>query len=93
MGNVLKSIDVVKSAQQEKDPYNYAINLSNDAALRVKMGAQKKGPDDSLLPNEIAEDHWGEINNHQYQLFLEDEEKKKNDKLKRRDLIRETLGY
>jgi len=46
-----------------------------------------------LLPNEIAEDHWGEINNHQYQLFLEDEEKKKNDKLKRRDLIRETLGY
>jgi hypothetical protein len=31
------------------------------------MGAQKKGGlDTSLLPNEISEDHWAEINNHQY---------------------------
>jgi len=44
-----------------------------------------------LLPNEISEDHWGEINNHQYQLYLEDEEKLKNEKLKKRNLVRETL--
>jgi hypothetical protein len=29
------------------------------------MGAKKNGQnDDSLLPNEISDDHWGEINNH-----------------------------
>jgi hypothetical protein len=44
-----------------------------------------------LLPNEISNDHWGEINNHQYQLFLEDEERIKNEKLKKRNLVRETL--
>jgi Fe-S cluster biosynthesis and repair protein YggX len=56
------------------------------------MGAQKKGGlDTSLLPNEISEDHWAEINNHQYQLYLEDEERLKNEKLKKRNLIRETL--
>jgi len=44
-----------------------------------------------LLPNEISEDHWGEINNHQYQLYLEDEERLKNEKLKKRNLVRETL--
>jgi hypothetical protein len=44
-----------------------------------------------LLPNEISEDHWGDINNHQYQLYLEDEEKLKNEKLKKRNLVRETL--
>jgi Fe-S cluster biosynthesis and repair protein YggX len=43
------------------------------------------------LPNEISEDHWAEINNHQYQLYLEDEERLKNEKLKKRNLIRETL--
>lgn len=56
------------------------------------MGAQKKGAaDNSLLPDEISDDHWGEINNHNYQLFMEDEEKKRNEKLKKRDLVRETL--
>jgi hypothetical protein len=44
-----------------------------------------------LLPNEISEDHWGDINNHQYQLYLEDEEKLKNEKLKKRNLVRDTL--
>jgi hypothetical protein len=43
------------------------------------------------VPNEISNDHWGEINNHQYQLYLEDEERLKNDKLKKRNLVRETL--
>ena len=43
------------------------------------------------MPNEISNDHWGEINNHQYQLYLEDEERLKNDKLKKRNLVRETL--
>ena len=61
--------------------------MNNDAALRVKMGA-KKNTDNSLLPDEIADDHWAEINNYQYQLFLEDEDKKKNEKLKKRDMVR-----
>ena len=92
--NMIRSIEVVSNnkAIPEKDKYNYSINLNNDAALRVKMGAQKKGGlDNSLLPNEISEDHWAEINNHQYQLYLEDEERLKNEKLKKRNLIRETL--
>jgi len=91
MKNMLKSIDVIPNAKPENDQYNYAINLNNDAALRVKMGVQKNALDNSLLPSEIAEDHWAEINNHQYQLFLEDEEKKKNEKIKKRDMVRETL--
>ena len=52
---------------------------------------KKKGLDETLLPEEIGEDHWGEINNHQYQLFLEDEEKQRNEKLKKRELVRDTL--
>ena len=55
------------------------------------MGTMKKGVADNLLPEELSDDHWGEINNHQYQLFLEDEEKKRNEKLKKRDLVRDTL--
>lgn len=90
--NMVRSIEVVSNAIPQKDQYSYSINLNNDAALRVKMGAQKKGGlDNSLLPNEISEDHWGEINNHQYQLYLEDEERLKNEKLKKRNLVRETL--
>lgn len=52
---------------------------------------KKKGLDETLLPDEIGEDHWAEINNHQYQLFLEDEEKQRNEKLKKRELVRDTL--
>ena len=90
--NMVRSIEVVSNAIPQKDQYSYSINLNNDAAFRVKMGAQKKGGlDNSLLPNEISEDHWGEINNHQYQLYLEDEERLKNEKLKKRNLVRETL--
>lgn len=43
------------------------------------------------MPDELSNDHWGEVNNHQYQLFLEDEERIKNEKLKKRNLVRETL--
>jgi|TARA_B110000305_G_C19355720_1_gene596664 hypothetical protein len=43
------------------------------------------------VPDELSNDHWGEVNNHQYQLFLEDEERIKNEKLKKRNLVRETL--
>ena len=68
--NMVRSIEVVSNTNNAiptKEKYNYSINLNNDAALRVKMKAQKKGGlDTSLLPNEISEDHWAEINNHQY---------------------------
>jgi hypothetical protein len=39
--NMIRSIEVVSNnkAIPEKDKYNYSINLNNDAALRVKMGA------------------------------------------------------
>ena len=55
------------------------------------MGQSKKGGDTSLIPDELADDHWAEINNYQYQLFLEDEMKKKQEKLKKRDMVRDTL--
>jgi hypothetical protein len=37
--NMVRSIEVVSKAIPQKDQYNYPINLNNDAALRVKMGA------------------------------------------------------
>ena len=91
----MRSIEVPAScSSKENIGRNIKISLTNDAALRVKMGAKKNGTgtiENSLLPDEISEDHWGELNNHQYQLFLEDEENKKNEKLKKRDMVRETL--
>lgn len=41
------------------------------ADLRIKMGT-KKSPFDNLLPDEISEDHWAELNNHAYRLHCED---------------------
>ena len=63
---MLKSIDVVNNPKTEMDKYNYEINLKQDPQLRVKMGAYKKGQDPALIPEDISEDHWGEINNYQY---------------------------
>jgi len=37
--NMVRSIEVVSNAIPQKDQYSYSINLNNDAALRVKMGA------------------------------------------------------
>ncbi len=37
--NMVRSIEAVSNAIPQKDQYNYPINLTNDAALRVKMGA------------------------------------------------------
>lgn len=53
-------------ANDEKDnKYDYEIQIKQDPALRLKLG-NKKGLDDTLLPSELGEDHWAEINRHQY---------------------------
>ena len=57
---MLRSLDV----NVIDDKYDYKINLEKDPTLRIKMGKGKqKGFDESLLPEELGDDHWGEINN------------------------------
>lgn len=63
----MRSIEVPHNRSKNNDRNSQRINLTNDAALRVKMGAKKNGYgtiENNLLPDEISEDHWGELNNH-----------------------------
>ena len=42
------------------------------ADLRIKMGTKKGDQYDNLLPDELSEDHWAELNNHAYRLHCEE---------------------
>jgi hypothetical protein len=66
--------------------------------LRIKIG-QQKPRDSNTIENEVSEvisdlddDQWGEIHNHDYQLWVEQEAKKKRDHQLKRDKVRDTLN-
>ena len=74
-------------------------NDSNYADLRVKIGVKQENQnqnaestqDGSLMPEIISDNHWGEIDRHAYILHLETQKKEKEDQIKKRNLVRETL--
>jgi len=43
------------------------------------------------MPSHLEEDQWAEIHNHDYQLWVEQNEKAKADFLAKRDMVRHTL--
>ena len=43
------------------------------------------------MPEILSDNHWGEIDRHAYILHLETQKKEKEDQIKKRNLVRETL--
>lgn len=87
--NLMKSVEVENDKKECNKVELSFLNSNGFADLRIKMGTKK--PFDSLLPDEISEDHWAELNNHAYRLHCEDQEKKKQEILNKRSLVRDTL--
>mmetsp|Transcript_4448 Transcript_4448/g.6581 ORF Transcript_4448/g.6581 Transcript_4448/m.6581 type:complete len:80 (+) Transcript_4448:1227-1466(+) len=63
------------------------------ADLRVKMG-DKRSPDKhevESLPSDISEDMWGELPKFQHMKYMEQLKKEKDDREKKKSLVRQTL--
>ena len=72
MVNSLEPAEDLKNKTTDK-----FLKSNNFADLRIKMGTKKEDPYDKLIPDELSEDHWAELNNHAYRLYCEEQERKR----------------